>query len=164
MTSARSIPACAGEPFLSAAGKGGDTVYPRVCGGTRYLSANYTGANGLSPRVRGNRSVEAASAALLRSIPACAGEPSAPSFSKLISEVYPRVCGGTPQYRPHGSKRNGLSPRVRGNHGGEHTLHYQLRSIPACAGEPAADDCLERADEVYPRVCGGTPAARRPRT
>ena len=30
------------------------------------------------------------------------------------------------------------------------------RSIPACAGEPAAARAIYGADTVYPRVCGGT--------
>ena len=49
-----SIPACAGEPVISAANADGDRVYPRVCGGTRWCS-NTDGLHaGLSPRVRGN--------------------------------------------------------------------------------------------------------------
>ena len=87
---------------------------------------------GLSPRVRGNRSG------------------SAPL--SVMTQVYPRVCGGT-QYNLSGdtkppspgsipacagepastddatSTRNGLSPRVRGNREGPH-----LEPSPVCAG------------------------------
>ena len=57
---------------------------------------------------------------MLRSIPACAGEP-------------PIGVGHSPVR--HG---DGLSPRVRGNHRVSSTLEflYSNGSIPACAGEP----------------------------
>ena len=54
-TQTRSIPACAGEPWLVCESRYLDTVYPRVCGGT------------LSP--------SHADYAIHGSIPACAGEP-----------------------------------------------------------------------------------------
>ena len=34
-----------------------------------------------------------------------------------------------------------------------------LRSIPACAGEPALAKPAPPLNEVYPRVCGGTTSA-----
>ena len=40
---------------------------------------------------------------------------------------------GTPSSR----KRNGLSPRVRGNHTLEAAQARKIGSIPACAGEPS---------------------------
>ena len=70
-----SIPACAGEPVVSAGRDGKNMVYPRVCGGT--LPSEYPpgGGLGLSPRVRGNRKAGVALYQCRRSIPACAGEP-----------------------------------------------------------------------------------------
>ncbi len=59
---------------------------------------------GLSPRVRGNQYTSAMTTTDPRSIPACAGEPSARDTSKRKSRVYPRVCGGTQTSRinrPH---------------------------------------------------------------
>ena len=50
-------------------------VYPRVCGGTTIDNANTMAIFGLSPRVRGNPPRISSGAAILRSIPACAGEP-----------------------------------------------------------------------------------------
>ena len=71
-------------------------------------------------------------------------------------EVYPRVCGGTNDASNAADLAEGLSPRVRGNHNGITFRDVNLRSIPACAGEPPPnrDDFIQ--DEVYPRVCGGT--------
>ena len=74
----RSIPACAGEPMPSPTRQGCTPVYPRVCGGTRSTISCANGDRGLSPRVRGNPAHRAARLPVLRSIPACAGEPSFP--------------------------------------------------------------------------------------
>ena len=73
----RSIPACAGEPMNAVATQKFFGVYPRVCGGTEGGGAGNIVGNGLSPRVRGNRRVVVTAAVMRRSIPACAGEPSA---------------------------------------------------------------------------------------
>ena len=51
---ARSIPACAGEPFSCSSSDRGFGVYPRVCGGTPAHPAVASESQGLSPRVRGN--------------------------------------------------------------------------------------------------------------
>ena len=61
--------------------------------------------------------------------------------------------------------RSGLSPRVRGNHGGLQQPAPHSRSIPACAGEPRRPTPSSLMQSVYPRVCGGTghPQILRPR-
>ena len=152
----RSIPACAGEPAESRCTRSAGTVYPRVCGGTQPERGGGQADVGLSPRVRGNRRFRSAGPPAPGSIPACAGEPlkSAPAIQ--ISEVYPRVCGGTHLTSTPSPTASGLSPRVRGNlcrvEGGEVTM----RSIPACAGEPGWSWAWCSAFTVYPRVCGGT--------
>ena len=93
---------------------------------------------GLSPRVRGNRSRQSAPQSYRWSIPARAGEPW-PRWCKTRStRVYPRACGGTRRKQLPAGRRQGLSPRVRGN------LGQQQRS-----------SCRRR---VYPRACGGTGA------
>ena len=109
------------------------------------------------------------------SIPACAGEPQGFAGLDGVVEVHPRVCGGAvadhhrpgdpggPSPRVRGSRRpvvhffhlSGPSPRVRGSLIAERGGYDQLRSIPACAGEPPAP-CQDRdPQEVHPRVCGG---------
>ena len=155
----RSIPACAGEPFCCAGWGWSRTVYPRVCGGTGAGGVVAEGIGGLSPRVRGNRPSRWGWRRPARSIPACAGEPTAPAASSTNTRVYPRVCGGTQGKFSGAATGTGLSPRVRGNR----PLHFLIgdgpRSIPACAGEPSCSDRNASRAEVYPRVCGGTPAA-----
>ena len=135
-----SIPACAGEPSCSWTCRQRAGVYPRVCGGTRCSPMPMRTFGGLSPRVRGNLLHPIGAGAVVRSIPACAGEPAACRARRPRRPVYPRVCGGT--YRRHWTPgtvhMNGLSPRVRGNQICSNTpMHGSYeRSIPACAGEP----------------------------
>ena len=66
------------------------------------------------------------------------------------------MCGGTTP--PEASSRTyaGLSPRVRGNQHGAGVGGGAVRSIPACAGEPAHNTSPAIRSWVYPRVCGGT--------
>ena len=93
---------------------------------------------------------------MVRSIPACAGEPRPRPGWTGHGEVYPRVCGGTHQGPESGPASSGLSPRVRGNRISAGIRAGKQRSIPACAGEPSVAICLARVAGVYPRVCGGT--------
>ena len=159
-----SIPACAGEPKAIVRNCRDDKVYPRVCGGTsscpaskrlpfrRGLSPRVRGnriesesgaglskCQGLSPRVRGNRLVASLSVTtgFTGSIPACAGEPRLSESSRVLTRVYPRVCGGTLNASHGNCSTQGLSPRVRGN------LIHDAARFCSLVG-------------VYPRVCGGT--------
>ena len=92
---AGSIPACAGEPANEIFGRGNWGVYPRVCGGTAGEMLDVLSREGLSPRVRGNLAPDETWWASLRSIPACAGEPTGRHKRDGTYAVYPRVCGGT---------------------------------------------------------------------
>ena len=153
---ARSIPACAGEPGGGATRDKIQGVYPRVCGGTTPWSRLCSRPIGLSPRVRGNPPLGLAFAGQQGSIPACAGEPGPIQVVMGFDQVYPRVCGGTiAAHRRHYSAE-GLSPRVRGNQLNLVGTLRQVRSIPACAGEPIPASLLAQHAAVYPRVCGGT--------
>ncbi len=156
----RSIPACAGEPTPGVPRSILETVYPRVCGGTPDSSRRQTRVKGLSPRVRGNLQAGAAVTPSKRSIPACAGEPRHHGQPGRGHAVYPRVCGGTPNWSPNVRNARGLSPRVRGNLGIFDLPLCRCRSIPACAGEPGPRSRRRRVRTVYPRVCGGTVCRR----
>ena len=133
---AGSIPACAGEPGIDSSGGYDYEVYPRVCGGTEESEWAPGVATGLSPRVRGNQRGDGQVLSELRSIPACAGEPVVGSSPTSSGKVYPRVCGGTNETRWARQRREGLSPRVRGNPTPIGSHFRMARSIPACAGEP----------------------------
>ena len=153
---ARSIPACAGEPYPPRPHPSSGWVYPRVCGGTVRGQSRVGIRTGLSPRVRGNHGRTAPVLQHERSIPACAGEPPAASREGRARWVYPRVCGGTRFLVWLMRPPRGLSPRVRGNlcRADRHDEH--LGSIPACAGEPRSSGHNPSYERVYPRVCGGT--------
>ena len=152
----RSIPACAGEPGQRAGGVKVARVYPRVCGGTRITIGGKMSSGGLSPRVRGNHIPLVDAKAIIRSIPACAGEPRSSGGPGGACMVYPRVCGGTFTASTSRASFTGLSPRVRGNL--QESIHDQTSSgsIPACAGEPVFRVRAHQSLKVYPRVCGGT--------
>ena len=154
-----SIPACAGEPRHARRARAGGRVYPRVCGGTSCCGWVIVPPRGLSPRVRGNQELRRGAPVGPGSIPACAGEPGCRSLPACQRRVYPRVCGGTWPCAPQGWAYPGLSPRVRGNHRSPSLRNTRWRSIPACAGEPAACWIGPNQPWVYPRVCGGTRAA-----
>ena len=91
-----------------------------------------------------------------RSIPACAGEPVCIHRTRRADWVYPRVCGGTRLIVSGVNTVRGLSPRVRGNLSNGISRAETVRSIPACAGEPAWRSRTRNVIRVYPRVCGGT--------
>ena len=107
-----------------------------MCGGTRRANPRITVEHGLSPRVRGNLLCFDVEEVVMRSIPACAGEPYSEQSRWSSVTVYPRVCGGTLEGDDKREWEKGLSPRVRG----EPLKPRSTRSITA----------------VYPRVCGGT--------
>ncbi len=150
-----SIPACAGEPLSSKRHSTSSQVYPRVCGGAANPAQIRERIDGLSPRVRGSLFSVYQPEPRLRSIPACAGEPTRPLPSTRKCQVYPRVCGGasTTWTVPH--DQPGLSPRVRGSHRGFWRHRDARGSIPACAGEPRFLTEQSARERVYPRVCGG---------
>ncbi len=106
--------------------------------------------------MRGNRLDHVREHVLVRSIPACAGEPLICCRPGMFSTVYPRVCGGTVPYAEYVKGVLGLSPRVRGNPPGQRCSTTTFGSIPACAGEPSPAGAPSISGRVYPRVCGGT--------
>ena len=151
-----SIPACAGEPKRPWSSTWARWVYPRVCGGTQAVLPESAGGGGLSPRVRGNPRLGFQSTLVVRSIPACAGEPTTRPPRWGVWRVYPRVCGGTSVILTPSAEVPGLSPRVRGNPPHCRPPYCQRGSIPACAGEPILQRLKRPPPVVYPRVCGGT--------
>ena len=157
-----SIPAYAGEPTGGRIAPPPSRVYPRVCGGTRTKSRNCDLSRGLSPRMRGNPAVRQPQREPPGSIPAYAGEPDQTPARYFRRTVYPRVCGGTAEHIAEQLTREGLSPRMRGNRSSSPIISPRRRSIPAYAGEPPPPIPARTHLGVYPRVCGGTRAARCP--
>ncbi len=153
-----SIPACTGEPYDMNLSPSYKAVYPRVYGGTSRTNQPASPLRGLSPRVRGNPLADIGGGGWRRSIPACTGEPSRATLTSAPSRVYPRVYGGTHQWRSAIIRILGLSPRVRGNRLPAVPIPDPARSIPACTGEPLRRPDHRSHIRVYPRVYGGTVA------
>ena len=110
------IPACAGQPARRCPRAALRRAYPRVCGATRYIVQSVSRRQGLSPRVRGNQNVAAIAEPIYGPIPACAGQPLQCCRRLPQTRAYPRVCGATSSPPDTHTYREGLSPRVRGNH------------------------------------------------
>ena len=136
-------------------------VYPRECGGTVCPRRICVAGLGLSPRVRGNHPIVYYLSCESGSIPASAGEPSEQPDAALMWTVYPRECGGTPQWLYTDPPIIGLSPRVRGNRSDRAGGTATTRSIPASAGEPRRGHGRLAYEGVYPRECGGTSSTRK---
>jgi len=150
------IPACAGEPFCTAASQAPLRVHPRVRGGTPACITPNEADQGASPRARGNLRHRSLPGGRLRCIPACAGEPRAPSKMSGFGGVHPRVRGGTAATHPVTAALQGASPRARGNQPGPVVRRITEGCIPACAGEPVLIRPPTRTRRVHPRVRGGT--------
>ena len=152
--SARSIPACAGNPSRRVDRGGGGGVHPRVCGEPSSTACASSGGRGPSPRVRGTPRQRPVPPMLPGSIPACAGNPSARSCSCTPTRVHPRVCGEPSVQGGEPPGRAGPSPRVRGTLRHAARARDRRRSIPACAGNPPTAARRPKRAQVHPRVCG----------
>ena len=139
-----------------------------MCGATYVLKYAIKQDSGLSPRVRGNQEGRMAYGSRLRSIPACAGQPSRVTlvggrsrrglsprvrgnhYSGLCAiwswfTVYPRVCGATVTMVAL-SRRNHLE-----------VLNRPHGSIPACAGQPRRAGAVDLAEIRSIPACAGQP-------
>ena len=133
----RSIPACAGEPYVRAVQVCRVEVDPRVRGGAQLVHLLSIVGKGRSPRARGSLFSHQYHSPFRRSTPACAGEPFARGGPEIVLAVDPRVRGGACIVTGNNIGVAGRSPRARGSLlcGAFANAHH--RSIPACAGEPA---------------------------
>ena len=132
----RSIPAHAGEPRPRSARDERPSVYPRPRGGTSIMFRIAILYSGLSPPTRGNPTLRPPIWAIVRSIPAHAGEPGGEFLVYEQRQVYPRPRGGTNSPRVLRLIETGLSPPTRGNRELASQFAQVPRSIPAHAGEP----------------------------
>ena len=150
------IPARAGEPSASRAGRMICGAYPRAGGGTSLRPSAAMYCAGLSPRGRGNP-VESVSGDLPRGpIPARAGEPGRAQTLPSVERAYPRAGGGTSFNDWSRIAQRGLSPRGRGNLRAGRDQSTPNGPIPARAGEPCSSSRCTTRTRAYPRAGGGT--------
>ena len=138
----RSIPTCAGQPFAPPPCRCALSVYPHVCGAATPVRVNRLSCMGLSPRVRGSRSGVGVRDISGRSIPTCAGQPNDDAAIQSPYQVYPHVCGAAAQTAGVQTRRQGLSPRVRGSRADGRRADKTAGSIPTCAGQPKGSTWL----------------------
>ena len=152
----RSIPARAGQPFLSASRAQATQVYPRTRGATSSVLGESSRAQGLSPHARGNHLALPFLLPLPRSIPARAGQPGPASALDNDGKVYPRTRGATLNIASYAMRPPGLSPHARGNPHRQPVSSLRVGSIPARAGQPHSAASTSLALPVYPRTRGAT--------
>ena len=150
-----SIPANAGETAGRRRCGRARRVYPRERGGDAHLPPDAAATEGLSPRTRGRPGRWRRSGRLPGSIPANAGETSAPHRSGRRHGVYPRERGGDSVVLLKPAQVGGLSPRTRGRPVRGVALVVRDGSIPANAGETNRLLFLRSTARVYPRERGG---------
>ena len=130
------IPAYAGEPTNCACCNMDNGAYPRIRGGTVDRDGVISGGVGLSPHTRGNRRRKATKHAYQGPIPAYAGEPTSEVITFKLLGAYPRIRGGTEDFRLMVDRIVGLSPHTRGNRFAMASGSSSTGPIPAYAGEP----------------------------
>ena len=150
----RFIPAHAGNRPSSPPAPRPPAVHPRACGEQLDTTMMPNPGNGSSPRMRGTDDPRLTRSAVLRFIPAHAGNRTAPGTMPRASSVHPRACGEQPASIRWTCQSAGSSPRMRG------TVSYPAggsvmpRFIPAHAGNRAARSSPPGAATVHPRACG----------
>ncbi len=131
---ARFIPACAGNATKKSSTSTRWSVHPRVRGERSAPSKPYGPNVGSSPRARGTLAELRDAEAMLRFIPACAGNAASAAPSSTPCSVHPRVRG----------ERLESSP----------TKNSCARFIPACAGNAVGIGSQSSSVTVHPRVRG----------
>ena len=150
------IPAHAGEPITKRNWRTSQRAYPRSRGGTIIGKISIDLILGLSPLTRGNQGCGIPAPSVRGPIPAHAGEPTPPRWTRATSWAYPRSRGGTSLICAGRRSKTGLSPLTRGNQSGRLDVTPFKGPIPAHAGEPRSNAPRTCCTRAYPRSRGGT--------
>jgi len=110
----RFIPAHAGNTGVKQSGRSHSSVHPRACGEHSAPTVSAKGASGSSPRMRGTRSAAMSSIAVIRFIPAHAGNTRRIGSATTPRSVHPRACGEHTHSATASTSSDGSSPRMRG--------------------------------------------------
>ena len=130
----RFIPARAGNIVPLSGCPASLPVHPRTCGEHMESSRTDETKHGSSPHVRGTSRLASAQAALLRFIPARAGNIRAWAWDADLWTVHPRTCGEHHANQYLADRTNGSSPHVRGTLSVQAVTNQWARFIPARAG------------------------------
>ena len=161
----RFIPASAGNTACAASRASTTPVHPRERGEHRMACSAPKASYGSSPRARGTPAEHPAVKALVRFIPASAGNTYADRAGKRAGAVHPRERGEHAPGPTAGKSESGSSPRARGTRSRAGAQRSRRRFIPASAGNTA--DVLHAGafPPVHPRergehVCGRSAGRR----
>ena len=151
---ARFIPAHAGNSPPQVTRRTLPPVHPRACGELDCKHFEDRVDSGSSPRMRGTHRQHERRSALVRFIPAHAGN-SLPLFSSsILTAVHPRACGELHAPPGRAVPRYGSSPRMRGTLSLNLSVLIVNRFIPAHAGNSAMTVAYSSLVPVHPRACG----------
>ena len=118
--------------------------------------------SGLSPRTRGSHVLVLPALAVVRPIPADAGEPHSSLPVGGCRRAYPRGRGGACSMSSSPRRHSGLSPRTRGSPTTKGSVLPTGGPIPADAGEPTYAMPSEDCPGAYPRGRGGAVTVQAP--
>ena len=130
----RFIPAHAGNARQDSSSGASVAVHPRARGERSPGGPCRPPSPGSSPRTRGTRDVHLRAHAVVRFIPAHAGNAAAARRSSRARTVHPRARGERSSKVRSQSCTSGSSPRTRGTPGGPRSSRVRERFIPAHAG------------------------------
>ena len=150
----RFIPARAGNTDQQHSAADLETVHPRASGEHMTNCSRSSCATGSSPRERGTRFPLDFAVGAERFIPARAGNTCQCQYRSPSAAVHPRASGEHANSNHFSGSSSGSSPRERGTPYSCTTGHFNLRFIPARAGNtpPTPDDLMNTT--VHPRASG----------
>ena len=104
--------------------------------------------------MRGKPVLLVAVMAIIRIIPAHAGQTDGSSHSTQDTSDHPRACGANEKALDNYANGNGSSPRMRGKRVTDANDAARVRIIPAHAGQTACGERSTFAATDHPRACG----------
>ena len=150
----RFIPAHAGNRKRLNGSSKSMAVHPRACGEQAEALPRGPCHAGSSPRMRGTVVAPLALHAVLRFIPAHAGNSAPCAVARTDGAVHPRACGEQRAQFEQEYLCSGSSPRMRGTAQETGRKWPLLRFIPAHAGNRASSASRTTCRAVHPRACG----------
>ena len=150
----RFIPAYAGNTLSHQKARSHAAVHPRICGEHSIERAREMIDSGSSPHMRGTLTISSMKVAVIRFIPAYAGNTARRCTGAGRIPVHPRICGEHSSWLVPTSPRIGSSPHMRGTRQAiRHPLDV-FRFIPAYAGNTRSCRRPAAPTAVHPRICG----------
>ena len=150
----RFIPACAGNAASALSPSWPASVHPRIRGERGNACGFPSVSGGSSPHTRGTPAADDPMTALVRFIPAYAGNALALHAGTSSPAVHPRIRGERNDPENSLKIKDGSSPHTRGTLGGFFSRFCARRFIPAYAGNAVLDPRHAARPPVHPRIRG----------